>query len=301
MKHWQKYRMKFILLVMFIFPLTVSAKSYGEIKELSLLSEGISSMEIECGAGFLKLKGVEGLDEIKVKADIIAGNKKGKSLAEFIEEYIDLSLERHGDRAVLISRIKPSHFSFSFWGDGNSRIDLTVEVPDKMNIEIKDGSGDTELKNINGAVDLDDGSGSVDIADVKGDLDINDGSGDLTITNIDGKTNIHDGSGELNIHSVKGRMDIRDGSGSMDIRDITGNMTVSDGSGEIKIDKVIGDLEIRDGSGSIRTTDIEGNVKIYDGSGSIYIDGVSKDVDIPESGSGGVQFKNVKGNVSGDL
>ena len=265
MKHWQKYRMKFILLVMFIFPLTVSAKSYGEIKELSLLSEGISSMEIECGAGFLKLKGVEGLDEIKVKADIIAGNKKGKSLAEFIEEYIDLSLERHGDRAVLISRIKPSHFSFSFWGDGNSRIDLTVEVPGKMNIEI------------------------------------NDGSGDLTITNIDGKTNIHDGSGELNIHSVKGRIDIRDGSGSMDIRDITGNMTVSDGSGEIKIDKVIGDLEIRDGSGSIRTTDIEGNVKIYDGSGSIYIDGVSKDVDIPESGSGGVQFKNVKGNVSGDL
>ena len=93
-------------------------------------------------------QGVEGLDEIKVKADIIAGNKKGKSLAEFIEEYIDLSLERHGDRAVLISRIKPSHFSFSFWGDGNSRIDLTVEVPDKMNIEIKDGSGDTELKNM---------------------------------------------------------------------------------------------------------------------------------------------------------
>jgi hypothetical protein len=41
---------------MFIFSLAVSAKSYGEVKELSLSSEGISAMEIECGAGDLWLK-----------------------------------------------------------------------------------------------------------------------------------------------------------------------------------------------------------------------------------------------------
>ena len=85
MKNAKKFRMKFILLIMFVFPLAVSAKNYGETRELSLSSEGISSMEIDCGAGFLKLKGVEGLDEIKVKADIIAGDKKGDKLNEFIE------------------------------------------------------------------------------------------------------------------------------------------------------------------------------------------------------------------------
>ena len=301
MNHWQKHRMKFILLIMFIFPLAVSVKSYGEERNLYLLSDGISEMEIDCGAGFLKLKGVEGLDEIRVSADIIAGNKKGEELSEFIEENVELSLERHGNRAVLISRVRPSYFFFSFRGNLNNRIDLTVDVPGSMDIEIKDGSGDIEIDNINGAVDIDDGSGSVDIAEVKGEVDINDGSGDLKISNIDGKTVIHDGSGDLKIDNARGGMEIRDGSGSIDITDITGNMAINDGSGDIMIDRLIGDLEIEDGSGSIRATDIDGNVKIYDGSGSIYLDGVNRDVDIVESGSGGVEFKNIKGNVSGDL
>jgi len=301
MKQQKKYRMKFIMLIMFIFPLAVSAKTYGEIKELSISSEIISSMEIECGAGFLKVKGVEGLDEIKVKADITAGNKKGEKLNKFIEEEVELSLEKHGGRAVLVSRIKPPGFSIFFKKHRNIRIDLTVEVPKEMNIELKDGSGDIELKNINGEIDIDDGSGSIEVADVTGELDIDDGSGDLKINSIEGKTEIHDGSGELDIQNVIGEMEISDGSGNLEVTGVTGDLSITDGSGDIKIDKVKGDIDIADGSGSLWTTDIDGNVKIHDGSGSIYIDGVSRDVDIAESGSGGVQFKNVKGNVSGDL
>ena len=79
-----KYRMKFRVLIMFIFPLTISAGSYGETKNLSMPSEGISEMEIDCGAGFHKLDGIKGLDEIRVKTEIIAGNKKGDSLTVFI-------------------------------------------------------------------------------------------------------------------------------------------------------------------------------------------------------------------------
>lgn len=301
MKQRNKYRMKFIMLVMFIFPLAVSAKTYAEVKELSLSSEGISAMKIECGAGFLRLKGVKGQNEIKVKADVIAGNRKGEELNEFIEENVELSLERHGDRAVLISRIEPSGFSLFSLKNDNKHIDLTVEVPDKMNLAIKDGSGDIELKNINGEVNIDDGSGAMEVNDVKGKLEIHDGSGDLEIKSIDAKTEIHDGSGDLSIHNVKGEMEIRDGSGSIGIKDITGDITIYDGSGDIKVEKVNGDLEIKDGSGSLWVMDIDGNVEVYDGSGSIYIDGVSRDVNIPESGSGSVNFKNVKGNVSGDL
>ena len=283
MNRRKKYGMKFIMLVIFIFPLAVSAKNYGEVKELSLLSKGISAMEIECGAGFLKLRGIEGLDNITVRADIIAGNKKGDSLQQFIEENVDLSLERHGEKAVLISRIKPSRLSSFFMKNSNNRIDLTVEVPMKMNLDIRDGSGDIEVKDINGELNIDDGSGSLDI------------------NNVDGKTRIHDGSGELNISNIIGKIDIRDGSGSIDVADIKGDIIISDGSGDIEVGGVKGELEIEDGSGSLRTTDIDGNVRIHDGSGSIYVDGVSRDLNIVESGSGGVQFKNVKGSVSGDI
>ena len=279
----KKYRMKFIMLIMFIFPLVITAKSYGETRTLSLLSEGISSMEIECGAGFLKVKGVEGLDEIKVEADIISGNKKGEKLRKFIDKYLDLSLEKHGDRAVLISRIEHRHFSFFFMNNDNSRVDLTVEIPREMNIEISDGSGGIELKNIKGEIDIDDGSGSIDIADVNGKLEI------------------HDGSGELSIHNATGDMKIKDGSGSIEVTDAAGDIKINDGSGDINLDKVKGDLNIHDGSGELWITDIDGSVRIHDGSGSIVIERVSRDVDIAESGSGGVQLTDVRGNVNGDL
>ena len=279
----KKYRMKFLLLVMFIFPLAVSAKSYGETKNLSLPSDGISEMEIECGAGFLKLRGVEGLDEIKVEADIYAGNKKGEKLRKFIDKYLELSLEKHGDRAVLISRIEHRHISFFFMDNDKSRVDLTVQIPREMDIEIRDGSGEIELKNINGEIDLDDGSGSIDIADVNGNLEI------------------HDGSGELGIHNVTGRMEIDDGSGSIEISKATGDVKITDGSGEINLDRIKGDLIIDDGSGSLLISDIDGNVRITDGSGPIILEGISSDVNIVESGSGGVRLTDVRGNVSGDL
>ena len=283
MKHRQEYKMKFILFIVVILSLAVSANSYGEIKELSLFSGDISKMEIECGAGFLHLKGVEGLTQIKVKADIISGSKKGDNLAEFIDKYVDLSLEKHGDRAVLISRIESRHFFFFFSNNGNSRVDLTVEIPAEMNIEIDDGSGDIELKNIKGEIDLNDGSGSIDIADVNGEL------------------KIHDGSGELSIHNVNGGMEIKDGSGSIEVTDATGDVKINDGSGEIILDRVKGDLNIYDGSGSLRLTDIDGKATIHDGSGPIIIERISRDVNIVEAGSGGVQLTDISGNVSGDF
>ena len=264
MKRCKKYRMKFIMLIMFIFPLAVSVSSYGGSRNLSLSSEGISQMVIDCGAGFLELKGVEGLNEIRVKAEIIAGKRKGEKLREYIEKNVELSLEKEENRAVLISKIDHSSFSF-FRGNSEYIINLTIEVPSQLNLSIKDGSG------------------SIDIA------------------NVNGRVKIHDGSGDLYMDNVYGDVEVEDGSGSIDVRRLTGNLAISDGSGGMEVKKINGDLNIIDGSGFIRTSDIDGSLEIRDGSGSIYIDGVSNDVDILESGSGGVQFKNIKGRISGDL
>ena len=55
-----------------------------------------------------------------------------------------------------------------------------------------------------------------------------------------------------------------------------------------------------DGSGTIFIQQVGGTVKIDDGSGSIHIDGVEKDVIIEDSGSGGLDIRNVKGKVYRD-
>jgi DUF4097 and DUF4098 domain-containing protein YvlB len=253
------YSICFILL----FTVSVFASDYDEIKKLSLSSEGIENVEIDCGAGFLKVKGVEGLNEIRVKAEIEAVGASKDELEKIIKDHVELSLKKRGNRAVLISKFERagSFLSFIFNANSNIKINLTVELPKKMNVEIDDGSGFIELENVNGNIEID------------------------------------DGSGDLNINSIDGKIVIDDGSGDMDIKDVTGSLNIDDGSGDITVKEVRGNLVIEDGSGSLWASKIDGDVEIDDGSGSIHIDGVSKDVIIIDSGSGGVDIDNVKGNV----
>ncbi|MCK4557907.1 MAG: DUF4097 family beta strand repeat protein [Candidatus Aminicenantes bacterium] len=251
--------MKFKIIFLAVFFLcATSLFAHREVKELSLSAQGIEKLEIDCGAGFLKVYGKEGLKEIRVEAEIVLDGKSEKSAEEFIQKYLDLSLEKRGSRAVLTSGFESYRSMFSF---GNKVVNLTVNMPKDMNLDVDDGSGSIRIEDIAGEVKVDDGSGSMEIMNIKGNLEVDDGSGEI------------------------------------DVEEINGNVSVDDGSGEISIEGVSGDVSVDDGSGSMIIRNIEGSVTVRDGSGSITIDGVEKDVYIPSDGSGSVQVKNVKGKV----
>ncbi|MFB0566045.1 MAG: hypothetical protein ACETWK_10270 [Candidatus Aminicenantaceae bacterium] len=252
------------------------AYSFQEVKTLNLPADGIKKLEIDCGAGFLKVRGNEALNEIRVEAEIIVKGKSEKKAKDFIKKYIELFLDKRGNRAVLVSKIKPFHSLFSF---RQRVINVTVDVPKNMPLDIDDGSGSISIENINGNIDVDDGSGSMSIEDVEGEIVIDDGSGGLSIEDITGNVEIEDGSGEIELQNVAGNVEIEDGSGKINAREIAG------------------DVSIDDSSGSMYLFDIHGEVVVSDGSGSINIDGVDKDVIIKRDGTGSVKIKNVKGKV----
>jgi DUF4097 and DUF4098 domain-containing protein YvlB len=228
-----------LVVIAAIFLVVSSGISAQEVKTLKLPAEGVNTLEISCGAGFLKVHGVEGLNTIEVNAEISVRGVGQDDMKKFIENHVTLSLENKGGRAVLMSDIKERPI-FSFH---DARIDLTVSVPRKMNL------------------DVDDGSGSIDIGNIIGDLYIEDGSGEMLVENIQG------------------------------------NLKIVDGSGEIHVREISGNVAIDDGSGSITAVRIGGSLTIDDGSGSIDVDGVEKDLILKETGSGGVHFRNIKGQV----
>ena len=245
-----------IITIISLFIINTFTMANDTVKLLELPKEGIDNLDIDCEAGFLKVYGIEGLDKIEVKAEIVVDISNKEDRENFIRDRVRLSLERRGNKAVLISHID-NHSFFS----RHELINLTVRMPQKMNLKVDDGSGSMEIK------------------DIVGDLSIDDGSGGIDITNITGNVHIDDGSGEVNLNTI------------------TGYVEVEDGSGELEIENITGDLNVDDGSGSLRISNIAGNVIITDGSGSIDIDGVDKDVTIKEAGSGGLSIHDVKGRV----
>lgn len=223
-----------------------------ELEEtLTLSSAALTQFDLDTGAGSLEVIGSSGISEITVDAYIRTTEDKN---------YI-LTLERHGSRAKLVAE----HESHSgYWKGSSPTIDLVVKVPDSLMINIDDGSGDLNVRNINNSVFVEDGSGAASVENIKGDVSIEDGSGELVVKDINGNVTVDDGSGELSIAKVIGDVMVEDGSGSLNIYDISGKVTLDDGSGSIDVNKA-GGLEIIDaGSGGLKIANVTGSVNIDD-------------------------------------
>jgi hypothetical protein len=253
-------KLKSTLLIILVFMVATFVLAENQkVLELNLSNDGIDTFEANTGSGFLKIEGVAGLEQIEVKATVVAKGMDNEELEDFINDHVTLTLKKRGNKAVLTSKIKKG--ISSLFKSRNGLINLHVRVPKKLDMDIDDGSGLIEIANIIGSLKLDDGSGAIELKDIDGNVTIDDGSG------------------------------------SIEIKNVTGDLNLDDGSGSIEVRNVSGDVDIDDNSGSMSVYDIKGSVVVGDGSGNILIDGVDKDVHIKRAGSGGVTIRNVKGTV----
>jgi len=216
-------------------------------------ANGAKSLEVEAAAGILRVEGKPGLRQVQVTGTARASSQ------QLLNE-IKLIAERRGD-LVFIKADIPDHDD---WRDFNytAGLDLVIEVPQGINADISDGSGDTKIFNV-------------------GSLEATDGSGDFLVDGAAGSVRITDGSGSLKIENVNGDVTVNDGSGDIDVRSVSGSFTVES-----------------DGSGGIYATDVKGSVIVHsDGSGSIDVNKVGKDFRVESKGSGGIDYSEVTGRV----
>jgi hypothetical protein len=243
---------------------------YSRSIEEAMDASGATELQLEAGAGFLRIEGSEGSSEVRIDGHACASK-------ESLLDRIELTSRRDGDRLI----VKVDIDTDWSWGNQYARLDLTIEVPTSLALSVDDSSGEIDIRDI-AAIDLRDSSGSIDIVGVAGDV------------------RIRDSSGEIDLERVGGAVRLRDSSGSIDISDVGQGVEIEeDGSGEIYITTVKGDVEIgSDGSGGITIRDIGGHVTIgSDGSGSISVVSVGGDFTVRSDGSGSISIDEVKGRV----
>jgi DUF4097 and DUF4098 domain-containing protein YvlB len=235
-------------------PLAADDCRHTAPRQLTEPSDGIRVVEIRAAAGSLLVEGVGGAT---VRASGTACSSSEDDL-----DGIRLESNRRGDR-LIVEAVMPDTRSWSFGWNVQRRLDFTVALPSNLSVEIDDGSGSIEVRNV-AAVEIEDGSGPIDIRGVRGAVRIDDGSGDITIRDA-GPIHITDGSGDIDIQSVRGDVIIEDdGSGGIEIADVTGNVVVeNDGSGSIAVRNISGDFTVRhDGSGGVSVHGVRGRVSV---------------------------------------
>ncbi len=226
---------------------------YSEPRNAVVDASGARTVEVEAAAGSLRVEGKAGLRQVQVTGTARASSQ------QFLNQ-IKLIAERRGD-VVFIKADIPDHDSW--WQDNSSAgLDLVILVPQGINADVSDGSGEATILNV-------------------GSLEMSDGSGELTVNGTAGSVRITDGSGKLTIENVSGDVTVNDGSGEIEVRNVTGSFTVES-----------------DGSGGIYATDVRGSVVVEnDGSGEIEVNKVGRDFTVQSKGGGSIDYSAVSGKV----
>jgi DUF4097 and DUF4098 domain-containing protein YvlB len=218
-----------------------------------------SLLAVRALAGDLEITGVTGLDEIRI------GGTACASKAEWLDE---ISIEvTGGDEARVDVRLPDTDGGWSFWGSRYAYVDLELEVPDDLAVELRDSSGDIELRRLH-QVSVVDSSGDMRLVHLTGTVTLEDSSGDILVEDLDGDLLVlKDSSGDIRGRDITGSAVVRrDSSGDIRFSDVGSDVTVErDSSGDITVASVAGDFTVlQDGSGRISSRDVAGEVRIPD-------------------------------------
>lgn len=247
-------------LLIYQFSTDVSADSckFEKMIDKNLDVSSSNTLAIKAAAGDLEIIGVSGSGQAVIHGRVCASKESWM-------EQSDITTTP-GNNAAIDINLPDSDSGWSAFGNKYVRMDVTIEVPEDLTLDVKDSSGDMMLKNI-AAVEIKDSSGDIEVEKARGSITISDSSGDIEIDQA---------NGDLIIES--------DSSGDIDANDIIGTVLVkSDSSGDIEVSHVSDNVVVeRDSSGDIHANDVGGDFRVLkDGSGGISSSDVAGEIDIP--------------------
>ena len=239
----------------FLIASTAHAQDYTSPRNAVVDASGARTVEVEAAAGILRVEGKAGLRQVQVTGTARASSQ------QFLNQ-IKLIAERRGDVVFIKADIPDHEWNSGYNGNYSAALDLVIQVPQGINADVSDGSGEAKILNV-------------------GSLEARDGSGDFLVDGATGSVRITDGSGNLTIENVGGDVKVSDGSGDIEVRNVTGSFTVES-----------------DGSGGIFATDVRGSVVVQnDGSGEIEVNKIGRDFTVESKGSGSIDYVAVAGKV----
>jgi DUF4097 and DUF4098 domain-containing protein YvlB len=232
---------------------------YEKDVNIRLSLEGSEQLAVTAVAGDLKITGHSGTEEGRVHGKVCASEKEWLEQAEILAE--------GGRNASVTASLPDVDGGWNLIGNRYVYMDLEIEVPDHIALDVRDSSGDIEIKGT-GAVTLQDSSGDIDIEDVNGDVVLEDSSGDIDLLAIAGEVTVHqDSSGDIDGRSIEGSVRVeKDSSGDIRFERVRDDFVVErDASGDIVAETIGGDFRVlQDGSGEVRSKDVSGAVEIPD-------------------------------------
>jgi hypothetical protein len=165
-------------------------------------------------------------------------------------------------------------FRISGYSHQNVSLDYRITVPANTQIRATDGSGNLDVRGIQGPLNVSTGSGDVTAQSVGSDVQVVSGSGDLTLSDVAGNLDVITGSGDAELRHIQGDSRLHTGSGDLTIDDPGRAIIADTGSGDVKVTGAKNDLRLHTSSGDIEVGGTPGTTTFWDlrtSSGSVKL------------------------------
>lgn len=155
----------------------------------------------------------------------------------------------------------------------NISIDYDITAPEATRVTSATGSGDQEIRSLQGPVDVRTGSGNLTVSSIGGEVHATSGSGDITINDTKAGIRASTGSGNIHGNGIGGSIEASAGSGDIRIQQTTaGNVRTRTGSGDVELRGVNGALTATTGSGDVRADGVpSADWRVDTGSGTVTL------------------------------
>ena len=199
-----------------VFNVPLVSAAAEENKTLKIDAEKPVSLSVNDDAGDVTIVGAD-VEAVEVRI-VKTGYGSNDARAEEALKGIKYDLKQSGNT-----------ITFTYKLDGRqtrevNTVDIIVTVPTETSVEV------------------DNGFGVVDIKDLKGDVDVNGDFGDATINNIEGALSLENASGEIQVSNVDAGskdVNIEADFGKISLEKVNGNdITVSSSSGSLTLSNV---------------------------------------------------------------
>jgi DUF4097 and DUF4098 domain-containing protein YvlB len=216
-------------------------------------TDGVRRLRVEVPAGDVRIVGRSPGNTVRVlgrrcgsRGDVLDGLALGVG-------------QRGGELRIKVEI--PTHL-FSRTQGTVARIDLEIEVPRELSLDLNTSLGNVELTDV-GSVRLEDRLGDVRIAGVAGTLILESGPGDVRIRDVRESVRLTGGVGPIELEHVGGDVIVAGRTGRGLIRDIGGSVGIQRHAGDLRVERVAGDLTVqRLENGEVRHHEVRGTVRL---------------------------------------
>jgi hypothetical protein len=212
--------------------------------------DGVEVFSLNMLPGNLQLQSKPDATNISIRATRFI-RIEDRANAQLALEGLALRTERINGRLNVISMLQDDLESL---GCSEYRMDLIVQYPETMPIQVVVDRGHTILTNIQGACSLEQSSGQIEIFDGNGEIDVRLESGDVQLVNTSGTLNVTTEQGNITASKPDGKLQLKAVGGKIIVDAPKASLDIENVDGDVRIvamDGLFGDVEVKAENGNI--------------------------------------------------